>query len=343
MSGAWLVETVAIGDAEDIDIAVGASGTPQVVWVDGIVGGGYAYRNTTAQWVSDPGLSIGGSAVAIAVDPSTEGPDEERPIVATRSSNTQAGIWARQRLGPSDWFAAQLDATFSPATATTIDLAYASDGTLHGAYTTFALQLVHGRLDPGATPSTETWNSEIIDTTAGSTMVAIATGDDSVHIAYAGGSQLRYARAEGFGAFGLEIIDASVSASAPSLALTADDTAVVSYYDQDEDQLWYAADDDGWTPSLVDGLANDAGRRSGLGVTPDGEVAVAYWDVSGLDVESALRSSVTAGPWGLDTVDFSDAVGGRLSATMDAAGGLHVAYLKASPNPNEIRYAYRCP
>lgn len=342
-SGVWLVETIAFGSATAIDIAVGASGTPQVVWLSD-ASGGYAVRGSGPAWVEEPGFMAAGQAVGIAANPIGVGADAELPFVALYPVNTVAGLWSRQRDAEGNWFGVQLDNTMAPNDGE-VDIAYASDGTLFAAYSIFTGQLVHASLAPDDAPGVAAWNDELVDATLFFTAdTSIAVDGDTIHIAYAGGTDLRYARRIGSGAFALQTVDDEHPSRWPAIAFDpGSGVPVISYHDDGSGALRYALEDPTWTHELVDGGVGTLGRNSGLGVASDGRVALAYWDFTGLDVEAAERADFTAGAWSLETVDFADTVGAWTSAAMDDFGGLHVAYLKAAPSPAEMRYAYLCP
>lgn len=340
--GEWIVELIDNADANDIDIAVGASGTPQVVWVRDF-GGGYAHRDSSGQWQVDETIGIGGDAVGLAVNPTGAGDATELPFAANFTNNAVAGVWSRRRNADGTWTGAQLDTTNSLLSGS-IDLAYAPDGTLHGAYSIFTGQLVHATADPSEAPSLTNWDDEVVDATIFFTSdVSIDVADTTIHIAYAGGGDLRYARREDDGAFMLNTVDAERPCTAPAIAIDSLGNPAISYHDDDLGDLRFAYEDGGWSHEFVDGAIGVLGRSSGLGVTDSGQVVIAHWDFTGLDVESAVRDDPSVGAWDIETVDFADIVGAWTSAQMDGAGGLHVAYLKAAPAPDEIRYAYRCP
>ncbi|MFP6684346.1 MAG: hypothetical protein VB934_06515 [Polyangiaceae bacterium] len=163
-------------------------------------------------------------------------------------------------------------------------------------------------------------------------------GDGELHVAYAVGTDLRYARR----ADGVWWIDAEApvqeSGEAPSLAIDVFGRRHVSYYRSNfsgstgpgvlryvvaEQSLWSDFETVEPNGSLKSGLFND------IVVTAGGDVHVVYYQLHTKKLRHAWRD---AAGWSTETIASE---GGRLSLAIDTADALHVAYT----SQNRLHYA----
>jgi len=162
------------------------------------------------------------------------------------------------------------------------------------------------------------------------------------HIAFFEGNTLQYATKpdDDWQVQVLASIDYFGGVTVASLALDADDSPHISYYDDLQQDLKYARKSGGsWIIERVDGAGSDAGLFSALALGPPSSAAsvhIAYYDASSQALRYARKSGVG---WSLELIDGAGDTGLSPSLQVDAFGAPHIAYYDATVNA--LKYARR--
>jgi len=120
---------------------------------------------------------------------------------------------------------------------------------------------------------------------------------------------------------------AATSPDAVSLAMDSAGSAHLAVHDALSHALWYATNASGsWVTEFIDQSAGaDVGRACSLAVQPStGRIHVAYYDATRKDLRYARKDP--GGAWVRRLLDAVGDVGSSTSITVDAKGGVAVAY-----------------
>ncbi len=118
----------------------------------------------------------------------------------------------------------------------------------------------------------------------------------------------------------------------PSLVLDSAGNPRVSYYDETNQDLKYAAyDGSAWTNRTVDS-AGSVGRFNSLALDSAGNPRISYYDWMNSAWESSRHLKYAAwdgSAWQIETVDSAEGVGEYTSLALDAAGNPRISYSDA--------------
>ena len=198
-----------------------------------------------------------------------------------------------------------------------IDLAVASDGTVHRAYVNESQELEHESRAPGATG----WDRNVVDRGDVGEYASIAVDASGVaHIAYfdAANADLKYARGKGDAWSTVTVAgEESSSGSGTDIAVDANGRVHVCYKHGTTDQLGYATSTDGESWEAGDLAAGGQACRLALGA--DGAVYVSHYEYASRQLHLA---SLEGGAW-----NHEDVPGGgsfRSSPVVTPDGSLHM-------------------
>lgn len=119
-----------------------------------------------------------------------------------------------------------------------------------------------------------------------------------------------------------------------SLAFGPDASPAVAYYNVEEGDLIYAAQEGaGWTLTTVDSTG-DTGQYPSLDFGPDGHPAIAYYDATSADLKFARFNGSS---WDIQVVDSSGDVGTYCSFAFSRGGRPAIAY--GDRTNSRIKYA----
>lgn len=125
----------------------------------------------------------------------------------------------------------------------------------------------------------------------------------------------------------IEVVDSTIGrGSATSIAIEDDGTVHISYYDQENKDLWYAVSNgSGWATEMVKD-SYDSGFYNSIAVDDNGYVFIAYHLTTDMDTEYAYVVENSTGSWINWIIDSTEGCGRDISIALDSTGKPGVAY-----------------
>jgi len=141
---------------------------------------------------------------------------------------------------------------------------------------------------------------------------------------------------EGIGDWSYEVADHGVFAN-PSVAVAANGSLHLAYYDWFEKQIWYDKKTGGsWSAEIVDS-DGDVGHYSAIAVDAQNHAFIAYnVESSGTSISVRLADN-TGGSWNIDTIASGTNIGDYPALALDQDGNPYVLY----DTPSSVNLARR--
>ena len=163
---------------------------------------------------------------------------------------------------------------------------------------------------------------------ANGTSIAV-NGNDLPRIAYRGtnSTSLNFASYNGTNAtWSKEVVDANGTTGAfPSLAMGGDDTAFISYRDEDSGLKLIQQSSGGWVREDVE--TGNLGTYTSLALDSDGNPHISYFGVNGTDLKYAYHNDAIGGDgWNITVVDNATTQGHTTSLRLDSNDMPHISY-----------------